>query len=474
MLPTLVLAFLSGVAAPAPASPALRPLRYEIDLRIDYEEELLRGRVRLTFENASDAPVATVPLTLHRLMRFTSSRDADGRPLPLAQDVVAFEDVPTLQVNAASVTLPEPLAPGVRATIDLEWEGYLVPYTEVFGYVRERIDPAFTILRPDAMAYPQIQTPSFRSLRESALAAYDYVARITVPLASDSAGAERRVVNGGRLVETVDVPDGSRTWVYQNYVPAWRMDFAVGPYRTLERGGNHLYYFPEDSAGAARAFRALGEALDLLTGWFGPLRGERRFSVIEIPDGFGSQADVTSILQTAAALRDSTRLYEIYHEVSHLWNVDPTDDSPRWNEGLASFLQHRMTEDLEGRRVLDERLVATSERLRRQLVDGSDLATVPMIDYGRRQMTDASYRVGMLLFDALYRLVGRETFGRIVGGFYAEYVESGGSTEDFVRYAEETAPVDLGPFFEDWMYTTGWVGKVEAGLVGDALADAYR
>jgi aminopeptidase N len=80
----------------------------------------------------------------------------------------------------------------------------------------------------------------------------------------------------------------------------------------------------------------------------------------------------------------------------------------------------------------------------------------------------------MLMFDALYRLVGRQDFGRLVGGFYAEYADTGASTDDFVRYADATTAVDLAPFFEDWIYTTGWVAKVEAGLEGDALAAEYR
>ena len=71
--------------------------------------------------------------------------------------------------------------------------------------------------------------------------------------------------------------------------------------------------------------------------------------MIEVPDGWGSQADVTCILQTAAAFRDPARLVEVYHEVSHLWNVPATDlPSPRWDEGLATFLQFRMADERDG------------------------------------------------------------------------------------------------------------------------------
>jgi hypothetical protein len=61
-----------------------------------------------------------------------------------------------------------------------------------------------------------------------------------------------------------------------------------------------------------------------------------------------SQADVAAILLAAAAFRDSTD-HELYHEVAHLWNPPATDlPSPRWNEGLSSFLEYLAEEQFTG------------------------------------------------------------------------------------------------------------------------------
>jgi aminopeptidase N len=480
----LITGALAAIALPARAqeAPALRPVFYELDLAVDYAEEIVRGSVRLTLENEGGAPAAEIPLLLYRLMRLTSARDEAGRALTVTQGVQAIEDVPTLQANVARVTLVEPLGPGARATIELAYEGYLLGYREVMGYVRDRIDPSFTILRPDSWAYPEIGVPSFAARRARGLVYFDYRARITVPEAlpvtADDGGSETLrslvVANGGRLIERVAHEDGTVTWVYENVLPAWRMDFAIAPYGVLEEGAYRTYYLPEDSAAAPRVHAAVIRAMQIYTERFGPLREDPPFAILEIPEGFGSQADVTSILQAAPAFADSTRVNEIYHEVSHLWNVGPTDVSPRWNEGLASFLEHQTAGDIRGTNELDERVEFIREWLLGFMENRPELAAIPMIEYGRRGQTDLAYSVGMLMFDVLHRTVGRESFDRVIGGFYRRYAETGGSTDDFVRLASEASGRDLSPLFDDWMYSTRWYQRLKEGENTEDFAAGYR
>ena len=65
-----------------------------------------------------------------------------------------------------------------------------------------------------------------------------------------------------------------------------------------------VVHFPEDAEGARGVLQAAEACLALFSEWFGPLRGDAGFTFIEIPDGWGSQADVTAVIQTAAAFRD--------------------------------------------------------------------------------------------------------------------------------------------------------------------------
>lgn len=197
--------------------------------------------------------------------------------------------------------------------------------------------------------------------------------------------------------------------------------------------------------------------------------------MIEIPDDMGSQADVTSVIQTAAAFRDPARVREVYHEVAHLWHPSPTDlPSPRWNEGMASFLEYLAVEEIDGIDVLEERVDAVLDHLRERLVRSETLRETPMTDYGARGMTDFSYSVGMVMFDLLHEVAGREAFGEIVGTFYRRHAVGGGSTDDFVEIAREIGGPAVGRILDEWLLGTGWVEPVSTGATRTELLERYR
>ncbi len=196
--------------------------------------------------------------------------------------------------------------------------------------------------------------------------------------------------------------------------------------------------------------------------------------MIEIPDGWGSQADVTSIIQTAAAFSDPRRHAELYHEVSHLWNVTPLDVSPRWNEGLASFLQYLTTDALEDQNDHEQAVDRYLDRIRQRSLEDRRFAETAMIDYGRQRITDLSYTVAMVMFGVIYRLVEQEEFNQIVGGFYRSFHSTGATTVDFLDHANRVTRVDLTALFDEWVFTTRWHQQVMAGATLEDLASRYH
>jgi hypothetical protein len=447
---------------------ALTPTRYELDLSVDFPNERIQGSARITITNRGTTPATEASFLLYRLLTISGVRDGVGAPLVFSQNVVAFEDDPRRQANQLRVVLAPPLSPGERRAVDIAYGGFLAGYVETGAlYIQDRISEDFTIVREDADAYPTLRPPSWTKIRGDAFPEFDYLARITVP--------ETHVVaNGGRLVER-DVRDGRATYVYANVRPAWRMDFAIARYRTLEAPGLRVFFLPDDEAGAERVLGAAAASMHLYGDWFGPKRVSTVFTIIEIPAGWGSQADVTSILQSADAFRDPAKVDEVYHEVSHLWNVPAVDrPSCRWEEGLASFLGALAREHLDGAPSLNSRADRTLSRLRERIEEEPKLRSVPMIAYGREQMTSDSYRTGMILFFVLYRLLGSERFTAILRDYDAAYAASGGTTEELVRRYEEAGGTPVQALFEDWLRTTAWTGLVTVGMNAAELPERYR
>jgi len=471
-LPFLLLAGCPAAPDPIPFTERtveVAPVAYDLAIEVDFEEPKIRGTGRLTVRNTSDHPVNHVPLMLYRMMTVTDLTSLDGTPLRFTQQIVPFEDWEQLQVNHVAVETAS-FGPGEETTISIAWEGYLYGYAEAMRYVRDHIDPEYTAVREETKSYPVVGYPSWRATTLAGLPDFDVELRVTVP-------DTLIVAYGGELLG-VERASGKATYHYRSFRPSWRIDIAIAPYEIMERDGLKLFYFAEDRLRAEAVAGGFVRAMDQYTEWFGPLYDFGGYAIIEVPTGYGSQASVSNIMLQAAAFQNSDELTQLYHEASHLWNVELTDrPSPRWDEGLAMFLQQLLIDVFAG----DENLGAVEglagrlrDRLRTQFENEPRLGEIPPIEYGNEDVTDLSYRVGMLMFGVLYRLIGQDGLNELVGGFYQEYHAAGASTADFVARASGVASLDLDRFFQDWLYGTGYTRFLDGNLTLAEIADTYR
>ena len=465
---TVLLACTPVAVLQAQDSLLLRPTHYDLDIRLDLEPQRMEATVRVRLRNDNRRPVRTASLLLYRLLDVRGVRDAAGARRDFSQRVVTFADFSQMQANQILVPLAPALAPGQEVTLELQYAGHVLGYSETgMLYVRDRIDTTYTMLREDTYAYPQPGYPSQALNRRAGLPEYSYSARITVP-------SSYTVANGGALVQR-QANGATVSYSYRSLKPSWRMDFAVARFSVLTNGDLSVFHLREDSTGARRILAAMARTLTTYTRWFGPLQGPSPFAVIEIPDGWGSQADVTSILQSAAAFRDPRRISELYHEISHLWNVESTArPSPRWDEGLATFLEDVTGDSLAGTATTDSSAMRVAHWLAGRVATDSALRTVAPSDYGTREMTGFSYWVGALMFYGLYRLVGHETFCRIIGEYYRRYAGGGGSSAGFVRVGKAMSPIDLTSYFDDWLFSARWSRIVQDARQPSDLFARYR
>jgi len=424
-------------------------LKYVLNIDVDYDQEKIFGECELTVQNPADEPLYTLPLILYRLLDVTSVTDSHGKNLTFTQEVVKFSDWKQFQVNHIRVKLSPPLHSGEEQTFIIRYEGHLLGYSEVMGYVKDHINKDYTVLREDSKTFPEVCYPSLMSNRKKVLQSFDYTASITVP--------DSLVVASGSELIAKSVSDGDITYTYQSLVPSWRMDFAIADYRILEDKNDKfkIFYFPEDKEGAQHLLDSIGKAMELYTDWFGPLKVFSGLTVIEIPEGYGSQTDVTTILQEEPSFKNSDSHYGFYHELSHLWNVKSGDKlPPRFeSEGLAMFLQHLVQEKLEDKQSATETAVnKMRERLQNNFTQHPDWRDVPMIDYGKEDITDLSYRKGQIFFYILYELMGEDLFLEAMGSFYQKYYETGATAQEFVTHVKDLSPMNLDLLFEEWIY----------------------
>lgn len=197
---------------------------------------------------------------------------------------------------------------------------------------------------------------------------------------------------------------------------------------------------------------------------------------MEIPENYGSQASLyAGIIQTADAFKSRGELRQVYHELSHLWNVpDQERPSPRWNEGLASFLQWRLAGELDGWDNWTAQVDRVSGMLLQRCAPPAPCSSIPLAGYGAAGQTDRSYQVGMLMFLALYRTMGAERFDRAYRQFFQQYRTSRADTRALVAaFTAEDPRVQT--IFNDWLNTTRWYDRLARGeKIGEVIAAYTR
>ncbi len=209
----------------------------------------------------------------------------------------------------------------------------------------------------------------------------------------------------------------------------------------------------------------LDGALDTLARWFGPLATSPRVTLIEIPEGWGSQASLSAgIILEAPAFRERGRLRELYHELTHFWNpVDTAAFSPRLNEGLASLMERRLAAVIDGWPGLDSLVLQRAASLVERATSDSVLRTTPLSEYGAAQRTDLSYPVGMLFLHSLQQCLGESAFDALWAAYLQRTWRTGGSDRDFAAFAVERGErPEVQRLFQTWFFTTGWLDRLRA------------
>jgi hypothetical protein len=433
-----------------PSPTAWKLERFLLVVQVDVDSGFLAGTATLTLRNTGKAPIRDVPLLLNRLMRVRAVSLPNGRAIPHRQDIATFADVGQWQVNAIRAVFPRAIAPGDSTTLAIHYDGYLVGYTEVgMEYVRDRIGPEFSMLREDALAFPTVGVLSFESNRKAPRGPFAAEALVTVR--SD------QVVAGGVLRESAS-PDSLRTWHLTYPGPTPFLNIAIAPYRLYAADNLRVYAFETDSLGGEQLFTAAQRALERLQAWFGPVETQQPVVVVEIPEGWGSQASLTGgIIQDAAAFRDRSAFRQLYHELSHLWNPRDLDTpSSRWNEGLAMYLQGRLARELDGWSGEGEAWERAASQLLRECGAAVPCDTVPFAKYGDARLEAYAYTTGVLLFARLHAALGDATFDQGLHAFWERYREHGAHLNDlrevFLSVGGEAARQVL----DDWMDSTRW------------------
>jgi aminopeptidase N len=199
------------------------------------------------------------------------------------------------------------------------------------------------------------------------------------------------------------------------------------------------------------------EAINFYSGIFGRPKHYQGYTVIEIPDGWGSQASDFYFLQTAAAFMDSASIGEVYHEIGHSWNVTPAPSVKRcryFDEAFASYFESLAIREFEGEQKFKEDMENTRILFVQRANYNRQVFETPIAEYGKKELGRNSYTKGAWSLYVLNQIVGDERFARIIRSTLAEFE---GKTIDFAGFqelCERISKKSLKKYFDEWIYGT--------------------
>jgi aminopeptidase N len=461
----VVLSSLSiGSAITAPANANLPSVtHYSIQLQLAPKEGNLEAIVTMTVTNTTGRPASDLSFLLYRLLEVQKVSDDRGSPTNFEQSIVRL-DTSNLQANQIKFHLSEPLAPGAAIRVTINYRGSIFGYAEVMGYVNDRVSEQYSLIRPDALAYPMLAEPTFESLRRAngLDVPFTYDVTVTVP--------DGYIVACGGAQLKVSTKEGLTTFTFKSKVPTWRIDIAAAHFKLFrdETKQLTLYVLPEDEKNASKILNGAGRAVSLYSTMFGELKDYQGYTVIEIPDGWGSQASDYYFLQTAAAFKDPKRILEVYHEIAHSWNAKakPELQRTRWfDEAFAMYFQALALREFDGEQSYRAEMDRDRDSFIKRVERDKKTFDTPIAEYAKYDLGGNSYNKGAWSLYVLHQLVGEDQFRRIIRTFVSEFKDRPADFKDFQQVAERISQRDLGKYFNEWIY-----GAASSQLLVDKIS----
>ena len=238
-----------------------------------------------------------------------------------------------------------------------------------------------------------------------------------------------------------------------------------------------IYAIPGDEGEGQRILQAAQKSFRFYSGLFGEAGGFPGFTIIEIPEGWGSQAGDFYILQTAAVFRDKARISELYHEIAHNWNAKAKPEIQRcryFDEAFASYFQGLAIKEFEGEEAFAKYMARLRDRFLQSCQKDEKNGSTPIADYWKEERGDNSYTKGAWSLYVLHQVVGDSAFPTVISGFLREFRTREADFADFQGFAERAAGLNLDRFFKEWIFGPESTRLLREKTDVGKIAERYR
>jgi aminopeptidase N len=262
-------------------------------------------------------------------------------------------------------------------------------------------------------------------------------------------------------------------------IPSYLIAVAVGDIK-FKAINDHIGVYAEeyilDAAAEEFSETPLMEASN--EKFYGPYRWGR-YDLIVLPPSFpygGMENPRLSFMTPTLIAGDKSLTNVVAHELAHSWSGNLVTNATwrdAWlNEGVTSYVENRVMEDLygEGRAVMEQALAlddlkrAIAEAKRPEL---TQLKLPDTMEHPDDAFTNVAYVKGQFFLIFLEERFGREAFDTFLKGYFDHFAFQSITTEDFIAYLHtelhENNPDALTKEeLQEWVYQPGLPSTAKA------------
>ena len=444
---------------------------YDLDVRIEPEQQRLGVRGKITLRNDSLVPQKNIALQV--------SSTLDWRTIQIGGESVEFvtheytSDIDhTGALSEAIVTLPHEVPPKGTIDLDIGYEGVIpldvtrlkrigVPEGKAKHSDWDQIGKSFTAVRGMGYVvwYPVATESADLSEGNTVFEtlgrwkAREAEANLKIKLThSGATGEPPLLVCNGKSGQQFYEQTGRPYSVQGEYsfaplgttVPL----FVIGSYDALERPSLKTYFLPGHKSGAENYALAADLAVPLVTEWFGAPR--QKAETVELADPEAASFESGPMLLTPLSSTNSA-VYELsaVHQLTHAAFYSPR---PWVYEGLAHFAQALEREQQNGRPAALDFM----GRHRTAIVDAEKaLATAHSENEAANQSLintsiEEFYRSkAMYVWWMLRDMVGDAALKKALSAYHSDQDRESSYLQHLI---EAQTHRDLEWFFDDWVY----------------------
>jgi hypothetical protein len=445
---------------------------YDLDVRVEQEQQRLAARGKLTLRNDSASAQKNLALQISSTLDWRSIQ-CEGKPVQFVSQVYTSDIDHTGALSEAIVTLPQAVLPKRTIKLEIGYEGTIpldatrltrigLPEEVAKHSDWDQIGKSFTAVRgigyvawyPVAMEVANLSEGNSvfsaagrwkRREAESSMRVHLETpvlpAEASAPIIRCSGQTMYTVTRGGGPKS----PSAECTYVPIGFVvPA----FVIANYDLLDRPTAQVYYLPDHRDTAENYALAADLALPFVKEWFGQQR--EQVQLLEIADRDAAPFESGSIVLTPLGKADSalSRLTAV-HQLTHAAFFSPR---PWIYEGLAHFMQAAYKEQDNGRQAaldfmgLHRTAVADAEGALAAEHNQNAAAEESLINTSREEFYRSK---AMYVWWMLRDIIGEPALKKALAAYHPEQDKEPSYMQHLI---EAQAKHDLEWFFDDWVY----------------------